>query len=71
MTQEPITKPLKPFNPRTLDFKIGQKVSWEDIHGQINSGMVINIAYEGLVVSLKSGQERFLNFSSLVKCHTW
>lgn len=53
------------FNPRTLDFKLGQEVSWKD-SDQIQEGKVINITFSGLEVLSDHYQRFFITFDQVV-----
>jgi len=41
---------MNPFNPQTLSFKIGDKVTWKEPDGSLGTGLVTNVHYSYLQV---------------------
>ena len=44
------TNTMKHNNSETLNYSIGQKVTWQELNGTIQQGIVINVGYNGLDV---------------------
>lgn len=61
------SNPKMPYNnPETLNYAIGDKVSWQDQNSSQQSGIVTNIGYYGLDV-IQDFEEVFVPFEQITK----